>query len=987
MLGAMSNTRSALTLTALMLFSLLIGAVAAEIADGDGTNGIDRNPTAPEQDASVVDRSYVPTSGLSKSAYTFDPTVKRDGDAGAVPEEQLFKQTNHAWDITTTAGAGDTATFKDANVEANSFQKIEIGNSENTVISMKDTSDGSDAERVDMVLQNWYGSIDRTTPHGIGSAITGAKTQEGGCVSPAYSDDVITCAISGDGGIDLGLATEFSARGSAIGGDARFGYAIHAPVEAEALYFGIDYTVAWNTTVSVNGVAVAEGNTMNVEPTDEIAMTCADANCTESVIRLGIPTAYNATGDTIPLADNDTIFNTSARISVYDEHTVKITFGLEEEERAKADGAIMYDPSVLIDTDEPGVRVGVAHNGGMSWCDTQWFLTSCAKDAAFDGKAADGVDALVLDISMPLEGVYSMAEWGGFDSVSLNLMHGTGDSCFNGEIQTHIISPSDFGMHFTKNSATQYASSGDHYAINVGMHSLHYEQNFGSAATDYCTGPTNGILSTEIDIDSLSKITSQDLMTSWQEGFYDIENRMFEMIVIVEFKESANTPTGGNEIAFNVNSNSNIVMKTSTANDPLQTTSTTTRTTNSTNQTNPAFATPYVMYYDGTTPSDDVVNGRELCNPYDIGTTANDDVDCVEEGHVHTDAGVLAGDFGPRYMGTQNDDPVRKNSIYKQQADDKLSTIECGVAVADADVLSATIEVFTNVDTSLFRGAGQNGSGVPAEAEWKPYGVLNNNNTRWSMKAGSNTGNMSVDNDESNSNSNAVSYTGLFIAGDEYLARCTFVIESYDIQTENWTKTTIATDYEFRAAFNGLATTGGGGDVDDDESWLEELDGWDFLILGASLVLILVSGYMIFSGGNFRGFFDDRLAMVGIGVAFIHMWAAHHYYYDVADPISEEFATILGPLGYIVLAASFYSWGSGTTSVSMRNWRYLIGGFTLIAVGIPTALTGIFNVESDLLSDAPWTFPLYDFVAGIGALIGAALLVASATGLYRREGM
>ena len=983
MRGAMSNTRSALTLTALMLFSLLVGAVAAEIADGDGTNGIDRNPTAPEQDASAVDRTYIPETGLSASTYTFDPTMKRTGDAGAVPETDLFTQTNHAWSITTVGGSGDTASFKDATA-ANSFQTIEIGNTENTQISMTDTADGSSGDSVQMNLQNWYGAIDRTSAHGVGAQITGAKTQEGGCTSPAYSDDVITCAISGDGGIDPGIDTAFSVRGSAIGGDARFGYAIHAPVEAEALYFGIDYTVAWNTTVSVNGEVVAEGNTKNVEPSDEITMTCADANCTNSVIRLGIPTAYNASGDSIPLADNDTFFNTSARISVFDEHTVKITFGLEEEERAKADGAIMYDPTVIIDTDEPGVRVGVVQDGGMSWCDAQWFLASCANKATFDGEAADGVDALVLEMTIPLEGVYSMAEWGGYDTVSMNLLHTQSDTCFNGAMATYIIPPRDFDAVFSKNNALTYAATGDYYDVNIGARGFDAEVNFGSANTHYCTGPTNGITATALELGGLEKITYQDLMTSAEEGLYDVIDRQFEMIVIVEFKESTTTPPGGNVIAFDVNGNSNVVFKTVGGNDPLQSTSTTTRTTNSTNQTNPAFATPYVMYYDGTEPGDNVLNGREKCD----GQSGPLTEDCTAEGHVHTTPGHPAGDFGGEYQGLQSDDtPYRKNSIYKQQADDKLSTIECGVAVADADVLSAKIEVFTNVDTSRHTGAGVNGSGVPAESEWKPYGVLNSNNSRWSMKTGSNTGNMSVDNSEENANSNAVSYTGLFIDGDEYLARCTFVIESYDIQTENWTKTTIVNEHEFSAVYGGQATTGGGGDVDEEPGWLEQLDGWDFLILGASLVLIFISIYMIVQGGNFRGFFDDRLAMIGIGVAALHMWAAHHYYYDVADPIGEEFATILGTMGFVVLGASFYSWGSGTTSVSMRNWRYLIGGFTLIAVGIPTALTGIFNVESDLLNDAPWTFPLYDFVAGIGALIGAALLVASATGIYRREGM
>jgi hypothetical protein len=986
----MSNTRSALTLTALMLFSLLVGAVAAEIADGDGTNGIDRNPTEPEQDASAVDRTYIPNSGLSTSTYTFDPTMKRTGDAGAVPEDALFTQTNHAWTINSPGGVGDSANFADATA-ANSFQTIEIGNTEYTQIGMTDTADGTAGDSVSMKLQNWYGAIDRTTPHGVGSEITGAKTQEGGCTSPAYSDDVITCAISGDGGIDAGLDTAFSVRGSAIGGDARFGYAIHAPVEAEALYFGIDYTVVWNTTVSVNGNILSEGNTLNVEPSDEITMTCADANCTNSVIRLGIPTAYNASGDTIPLADNDTLFNTSARISVYDEHTVKITFGLEEEERAKADGAIMYDPTVIIDTDEPGVRVGVVQDGGMSWCDAQWFLASCANKAVFDGETSDGVDALVLEMSLPLEGVYSMAEWGGYDSVVMNLLHTQTDTCYNGAMATYIIPPSDFSEVFSKNSAITYAATGDYYDVNIGARGFDSETNFGSANTDYCTGPTNGIMSTALTLESIEKITYQDLMTSASEGIYDIQNRMFEMIVIIEFKESTHTPAGGNVIAFDVNGNSNIVMKTTGGHDPLQTSSTITRSTNSTNQTNPAFATPYVMYYDGTEASDNVLNGRELCNFAEE--------DCVAEHHVDGAYGAAEalggdmfsqpiGDFGYGYMGLQNDPEVRKNSIYLQQDDDKLSTIECGVAVADADVLNSKIEVFTDVDTSDATGAGQNGSGYPEEAEWKPYGVLNSNNSRWSMKTGANTGNLSVDNSEENANSNAVSYTGLFIDGDNYLARCTFIIESYDIQTENWTKTTITSEHSFRATFNGQATTGGGGDVgDDDEGWLEQLDGWDFLIIGASLVLIFISIWMISSGGNFRGFFDDRLAMIGIGVAFLHMWAAHHYYYDVADPIGEEFATILGTMGFVVLGASFYSWGSGTTSVSMRNWRYLIGGFTLIAVGIPTALTGIFNVESDLLADAPWTFPLYDFVAGIGALIGAALLVASATGIYRREGM
>ena len=59
--GASRNMTS-IGLVMLMLTSLLLAGVVAEVADGNGTTGIDRNPNPQEQDLIKPTRTYHPES-------------------------------------------------------------------------------------------------------------------------------------------------------------------------------------------------------------------------------------------------------------------------------------------------------------------------------------------------------------------------------------------------------------------------------------------------------------------------------------------------------------------------------------------------------------------------------------------------------------------------------------------------------------------------------------------------------------------------------------------------------------------------------------------------------------------------------------------------------------------------------------------------------------------------------------------------------------
>ena len=132
---------------------------------------------------------------------------------------------------------------------------------------------------------------------------------------------------------------------------------------------------------------------------------------------------------------------------------------------------------------------------------------------------------------------------------------------------------------------------------------------------------------------------------------------------------------------------------------------------------------------------------------------------------------------------------------------------------------------------------------------------------------------------------------------------------------------------------------------------------------------------------------DERLAMMLLGVAILHAWVASFFGPEGTGDLSEDWAMAIGTLGYIVMALSAYLWGNAANGQGEKNFRFALGGLFLIALGVPAALTGLLNVESEFLSEAMWTFPGYEPVFGLGSFVGVILLGSAAAGLYRRDGM
>lgn len=974
----MNNRLSALMMTFLMLLSLSLAGVTAAIPNADGNNGpiIDG---APEQDATNAARTYDAASVQSNLELTFDSGLVRT-DALATTGTGLFAEDGATWTVITgSTSAGDSAVYQlptDASTATDtskSGQEIAIIGTEPTDLVMMAPS----GDQVKVTFQNWYGSLDRTTPHGQGTSINNAATSPGGCGVIATTI-ILKCSLNGDwdaepstaaDGIDDLLPTTVLIRPADTGGSPTYGYAIEAGPATGAYYFGMDYTVLYNVTVMVNGVAQEDGNSLNLLTTDSVILRCADANCTEEDVEITVPTAYDPTGfnPANGLAGDNVIYDSKARMSIYSNRIAKLTFGIAANNVSNAStSGVLWDPSVSILSDEPGLKMGKIHDGEMSWCDAQWFLAHCSGSESFDGNSTDGVDGMIMKITLPLETFWSMSAWGGFDKTTLKVNHPAANSCFNGQVKTYILSESDFNGIVSKNSAVKYAATGNYYSVGS-LGTASSAMTLGSNVADYCTGSTSTIVTTEISLNALADITSDPLLLSANNGLYDIENRVFEFYIVVSPEVgtmNAGTPS------FNVKmdgagNSPTLVFAHSTNQDPLALQSGITRTTDpATGQTNPSFASPYVMHYSGITPSDNMIQGRPL-----------------------SEVDINAGDWGAEYLGSQNgpfDERITRQ--FAPNATTPYSTVECGAATADGDYVESSIAIFTNLDTSGNTGNAANPSN---ESEWKAYGVLNTNNSLWTMGpiTGTNTGNMSVDNVETATGSSAVTFTGVFINGDQYKAVCTFKISSYDVQAENATTQTITYTTYFSAAEDGNYSSGGGSDVSEDDGWFEQLDGWDFLIIAIALAVIGLALFMYSNGGMFEGWFDDRLAMVLFGVGLLHAWASHHYYYDVIDPIGKETALILGSMGYVVMGLAIYLYGGGRTTMPMRNMRYLAGGLFLIATGVPTALTGIFNVEADVLVDVVWGFPVYDVIAGVGSFIGVVLLSISSAALFRREGV
>ncbi len=949
----MKNSRSALFMTALMLTSLLIAGVAAEIPDGDGVDGIDRNPTPPEQDRTDTSRVYDPVNAQSSQTLTFDGSKVFSDDSIANNDYQgIFATQTAAWTIT----SGEVGVYQQT---SKTHQIIECGNNQCAYVQKDDAKDiatnptptgATQPQQMTITFDNWYSALDRTSTSTAGT--NGADMQN--CVNNVMSSDVMKCDLHGDStGIANSHPTELYVKGGSQSGVMAFG--ITDDGSSNDLFFGVDYEFGYNITVSVDGTILNQLSTTAGNELADIHVSCADTNCTEDPVHITPPTAYNlssfgATG----IASDAEIYNTTSMVAHASGNKVKLTWGIATEDQAEAaTSGVFYDPSVEIQTGEPGIKVGVIEDGGATWCSDWWFMAGCDSTESFDGNASNGVDGVFMEITMPLETLYSMSSFGGYDSAEVVVSHPTATHCFNGEIRSYVMA--DWEDSFSKNGLLTYLISGDKYDVGT-LAGFDTSYVVGTSSTDYCTGSASGITTTSIPVSALKDITSDNLLLSSNNGFYDISERTFTFTIVLEFVAGSNNPASGQSMTIDTSSSTpKVEWKTTATINPLANSTDIIR-IGETGSTNPVPASPYAMYYSGIAPSDNVIQGRNL---------------------------QLIETQGSTFGGTQSaeDQNQRQNIQFAPSASTPRSTVECGLAAAGVEYVSAKISVFTNVDTS--GNTGEN------ESEWKPYGVLASNNSRWTIGpvSGANTGNGSVDNDEVNAGSSTVSYTGVFINGDEYKAECEFEIKSYDVGAETSKTTTIKYTQTFSAAEDGDFNSGGGGDVDDDDGFFESFNGWDLVIIGLALAIILMGAIMYGNGVAFKGLFDDRLAMILFGVGLLHAWFSHHYYYDVSDPISKEMALVVGSLGYLVIALSIYLYGGMTTSRMERNVRYVLGGLLLIILGSPTAINGLFDTSIDAFEDVAWGFPIYDLVAGVGTLIGITIFVGALAGLYRRDGV
>ena len=987
-----SKKNPAIGLVILMLSSLLLAGVVAEVNDGNGTTGIDRNPNPQEADGFKPGQEYDAATTHSKQNVQLSNGMKGDIKTDVAGNEGnptlVYKAIEGGWTI-----AGDQASAEFATSRAN----VSFGAGENTPITVRNIADSTtSSQEVKMTLKNWYGSIDRSSAHTFVDPAQNSKLdgcEETSQMGQTELSGVMICTLNGDGGISAELPTQMISKPSQ--NTPVYSWGLLGSNDTRNLYFGIDYETTYNMDVYVNDVKQTVGGSIAVIPTDTVELRCSATDCTQDNVVIGIPGAYNASGSnfdpTTGLSHDasDEVLNSTARLGIFSSKILKLTFGMadsnndgtidDEANVSAGDGMILYDPAISFDAVEPGIRIGQIEDGGASWCDAKWFLAKCS-DMILDGNASDGVDGMFMQVNVPMEAMFQVASWGGFDDAVLKLIHESEAACFNGDIRSYVLTESQWDSSFSKNNLLTYLVSGDYYTVTEPTVGLNEAKSYGSTTADYCMGQGNPVAETAVELDRVAQMSQNSMLYEYSQGFFDFDDEMYSFYVVLSVAESSAGAVGNsNTIRFNAEE-AMLQLQHTNAYDPLETSNLAnigdiSRTTNTTGQSNPAHATPYVNYYSGITASDNVIAGRNL-----------------------TDA-----DFGPMYMGTQSpNNQVRKVSEYyvENYSTEVLSTIECGLATTGM-VTSATIEIFTNTDTSARMGAGQNGSGVSVETTWKEYGVKSDNSSVWTMGAAStyastpsnwNYTPATVDNDEVNTNSNSVSFTGVFINGDTYKAKCTLVYNSFDVGAENHTTTTVTYEQLFTATYDGNYVGSGGSDVadDDDSSWIEDLSGWDLIIIALAIAIAGLGIYMWAVGPKWEGWFDDRTAMILFGVGLLHAWFAHNFSPETGyelDWVSEDTAMIIGTLGYLVMTAAVYLYGAGTTSMSERNFRYALGGLFLIIIGIPTTLGGLLGIESELLEEAMWTFPIYELISAIGSFVGILLLSASAVSIFRREGM
>ena len=149
--GASRNMTS-IGLVMLMLTSLLLAGVVAEVADGNGTTGIDRNPNPQEQDLIKPTRTYHPESTHSLLSLDIGNGFEsQDGVGQAAGNMLAYGASSGAWNV----GDGTSAEFD------GSRANVSMGAGENTPIVLRNKADGTVGQEVTMTLKNYYSSIDR----------------------------------------------------------------------------------------------------------------------------------------------------------------------------------------------------------------------------------------------------------------------------------------------------------------------------------------------------------------------------------------------------------------------------------------------------------------------------------------------------------------------------------------------------------------------------------------------------------------------------------------------------------------------------------------------------------------------------------------------------------------------------------------------------------------------------------------------------------
>jgi len=1001
---------SAFMLTLLMIVSTCVAGVAATITDGDGANGVDRNPSQDEQDGATISRIVNPTSLLTSDTLTYgnSPMVQSWGNTTS---GNVYSSTDAMPTKWVVAGDGSSATsdhddkstgalYSHMNTSmATGFDYLGVVQADATVLTIehRDEAYSTNADAtVKVTMQNWYGSLDRSTAHLVGSAATNSLANT--CAIPANEFNELGCNLHGAGGIDADAPTLWNVL-QTPGKENTLAFSITGNESTQTKYFGYDVYVPYNSTVYLDGAAKTAGDGYSVNTTSSVSIRCSDTGCTQPDVAMSLPGAYNA-------SNTSEVYNASIRMVIGSPSSgngaiVKITMGLKSEDQARcaiADGmCILYDPSITFGQDTAeGVRIGQINDGGASWCDAKWFMATCGDTLDFDGNSTNGIDGMMLEYRIPLSVMFSQANWGGYDSVDFTMEHSPlNDRCFNGVISSYVVPSASISNYRSQNSLLTYALKGDYFTVTEPSSQFATgEMSLGTSNADYCTGPSTTNPTTTLSMSAgtiLQSLTgTQSLHDSWASGYYDMDEQTFEFTLFVLFTARAPATADAVVDAMSIETSSSsgtggigtMVFSNSGSRDPLASSASVVRTTNSTNQTAPNFASPYSLLYSGITPSaNNVIAGRN----------------------------ITTGDMGGLYLGLQSDTqetrkpysyPLVNSKTATNPNGTPMSTIECGLAAFGSSIKSAKIQIYTNTNFDAHFGGGVNGSGIPAQnvaagnvEGWMPYGTLQSNSSLWTP--GTSSGSWAgasclnpVDYTETNlAGSNAVSYTGSFINNDHYKAICTFEYYSHDDHANNETTVSVVYEFLFDAAHDGNFDGGGGGGSDitteDEDEMFGDLSWGDLLIMALALLLIGAAIYMWSMGGPMDNWFDARLGMLTFGVGLLTAWSSAQYGGD--NTWSEDTALIIGTFGLVLLTAGVYLWAQASTSSADRNIRFALGGLFLLTIGTPAALEGLFGTDSSVLKDMAWEFPAYVAMSVITGVVGFAIFLSSAVGLFMTD--